>query len=302
MSTDYPGGFAGGLTVSGVPINIMKSGEVFFVDSESAISSDGNNGTFDRPFATLDYASTKCTDDAGDIIVCKAGHAESIASATACNLATRGVNVIGLGVGDNRPTFTSTTATAAKVSVDAANVSIKNIKFVCGIDEQVVMLDVNATTVLDGCEVEGSASAQPVTMIDIGGTTGSSSGTVVRGCTIKSVTAGASYGVYVTSVQDGVVIEDNVVLGNFTSSPIGAAVLIPTNILVRGNNVSNANAAGTCITLTSSTGTITNNTCYSPSVAYAATITGIGLSYSENYASSSLAVTAVVIQNGAAGL
>jgi hypothetical protein len=92
--------------------------------------SNGNKGDFNSPFSTLEYALSQCVADRGDIIFIKPGHAESIASATALNFDLAGVAIVGLGTGNNRPTFTYTTANTATIPVTAANMSIQNCLFI----------------------------------------------------------------------------------------------------------------------------------------------------------------------------
>lgn len=137
MNSNYPGGFANGLTVRGVPLLQTHPGKAFWVSNVTTGlmtglrgGSDGNKGTFDSPFSTLEYAFSQCASNRGDIIFIKPGHTESIASATALNFDVAGVAVVGLGTGTNRPTFTFTTANTATIPVTAANISIQNCLFV----------------------------------------------------------------------------------------------------------------------------------------------------------------------------
>lgn len=135
--TNYPQGFASGVSVRGVPLLQAQPGQVFFVGNSSILNpqqragSDSNRGTFLDPFATLNYAvNTATVDGRGDIIFILPNHAETISSATILTLQSNGVAIIGLGAGSARPTFTFTTATTANIPVMAANVSIQNCLFV----------------------------------------------------------------------------------------------------------------------------------------------------------------------------
>jgi hypothetical protein len=126
--SSFPNGFKNGLLVKNVRVPDTVAGSVFWVDSGSG-SDIGKAGTYNYPFATLDYAVGKCAANNGDIIYIKPGHSETISSATALLLDVAGITVIGLGVGSNKPTFTLDTATTATIPVSAANISISNIKF-----------------------------------------------------------------------------------------------------------------------------------------------------------------------------
>ncbi len=133
--TNYPHGFAEGVSIRGVPVLQAHPGRVFYVGNGTALlpdcvgGSDGNPGTYQKPLATLDYAIGLCTASRGDVIFVKPGHAETISSATALNLDVAGVAVVGLGTGALRPTFTLDTATDTTIPVSAANISLKNLVF-----------------------------------------------------------------------------------------------------------------------------------------------------------------------------
>ena len=126
-ASNYPNGFANGVTIRGMPLMQTHPGAVFWVDSTTG--SNGNAGTFARPFSTIDYAIGRCTASRGDIIMVKPGHTETVSAAGGIAADVAGVAVIGLGVGSNRPTVTLDTATTATVSVSAANFTFKNIIF-----------------------------------------------------------------------------------------------------------------------------------------------------------------------------
>jgi hypothetical protein len=137
MVSNYPNGFASGVTLRGVPIVQTHPGKAFWVYNGTTGlmagqrgGSNGNKGDFNSPFSTLEYALSQCVADRGDIIFIKPGHAESIASATALNFDLAGVAIVGLGVGTNRPTFTFTTANTATIPVTAGNMSIQNCLFI----------------------------------------------------------------------------------------------------------------------------------------------------------------------------
>ena len=89
--TNFPSGFAAGLSLRGIPLLQTQPGNVYWVSNGPAGSgapgpvnlrttpgSDGNQGTFQRPFATIAYALSKCQHANGDIIFVKPGHQESV--------------------------------------------------------------------------------------------------------------------------------------------------------------------------------------------------------------------------------
>lgn len=136
LMSQYPNGFGGGVSIRGVPLAQTHPGRAFWVSNNTvgllegqSGGSDGNKGTFDRPFATLNYAVTQCIANRGDVIFIKPGHAESVnvANPMAWNIA--GIAIVGLGSGSNRPTFTIDTANTNTITVSAANISVQNCIF-----------------------------------------------------------------------------------------------------------------------------------------------------------------------------
>lgn len=132
----YPGGFNNGISIRGVPIAQTHPGRAYWVSNNTTGllvgqrgGSDGNRGTFDSPFASLNYAITQCVANRGDVIFIKPGHAETVSSATALNFNIAGVAIVGLGLGTNRPKFTLDTANTATIPVSAANISVQNCQF-----------------------------------------------------------------------------------------------------------------------------------------------------------------------------
>jgi hypothetical protein len=167
--TNFPQGFAAGLSVRGMPLTQMQPGQVFFVGNSTVLNpnqragSDGNRGTFLDPFATLDFAvNTACTASRGDIVFVLPGHAETLANATTLTLATAGVAVIGLGAGNLRPTFTFTAA-AANIPLSAANVSIQNCLFIANFADVASAFTVTGTALasdfaMDACEFRDTSA------------------------------------------------------------------------------------------------------------------------------------------------
>lgn len=153
--SNYPNGFTNGVTIRGVPLQQAQPGEVFYVNNSSVLAkggvggSNGNPGTYTKPFSTLDYAIGRCTAGRGDVIMIMPGHAETISSATALNLDVAGVAIIGLGAGTSRPTFTLDTATTTTIPVSAANIAVKNCIFTANFADIVSVFTL--TTAKDFC-------------------------------------------------------------------------------------------------------------------------------------------------------
>lgn len=131
--SNFPNGVSSfGIPVLGSGQVPTTSGSYFFVDSVHG--SDGNEGTSEMPFATIDYAIGKCTASRGDVIVCKSGHAETLTTASAITIDVEGITIYSLGNGDDRATLTFGTNTTASVLITAADVSIFNVRGIGNVD------------------------------------------------------------------------------------------------------------------------------------------------------------------------
>jgi urease accessory protein UreF len=127
--SNYPNGFEHGLTIRNQPILSTHSGNIFWVGKtpEGQAGSNGYSGTFNWPFASIDFAIGKCIANHGDIIIVKAGHTETISAAGAITADIAGISIIGLGSGADRPALTFGTLTTASFVLSAASVTIENI-------------------------------------------------------------------------------------------------------------------------------------------------------------------------------
>jgi hypothetical protein len=158
--TNFPNGFTNGVTIAGVPIQQAHPGEVFFVNSTAVkrkgVSSGSDStgaGTYNRPFATIDYAIGRCTASRGDIIMVMPGHTETVAAASGIDLDVAGVAIFGMGTGSLRPTI-NFTATASTLTMAAANCSISNLLLTGGVDAVVSPIVVSAAdNVIENCEI-----------------------------------------------------------------------------------------------------------------------------------------------------
>jgi hypothetical protein len=156
-------------------VGALPVGNVFYVDSGATYASDSATGAADTaagkspddPFATLDFAIGQCTASNGDIIVVMPGHAETVSAAGGLDIDVAGITIVGVGNGSNKPTVTLGTATTADVDIDAANILIKNIRFVGAIDDLAVMIDANADDLtLEDCEFLTTATAECLNFIN----------------------------------------------------------------------------------------------------------------------------------------
>ena len=176
-NSNFPNGFASGVTIRGIPLQQLHPGEVFWVNNSSVLAygqditgSNGNEGSFRKPFSSITYALTQCKANRGDIIALGVGHNDSLAAggAGALTLNVAGVAIVGLGVGSLRAAITSTGATDTIV-ISAANMSFSNISFEAGAADVATGLDIGAVDGLsfDNCYFTEGAAAGSFNYVDV---------------------------------------------------------------------------------------------------------------------------------------
>lgn len=256
MSMDnYPGGFKDGILIRGLPLHVTNPGKVFWVSNSTAQlanqrnGSDGNDGTFNAPFATIDYAIGKCTANRGDVIMVKPGHAETISAASGITADVAGVAIVGLGSYDNRPTITFDTATTADIVVSAANVSFYNLLLKPNFADIVRLISSTAVgTSIVNCEVQDTAVDMNVLTPFKSTTTTNNAGDGMQviGCKWISPDAASVEFVEINANMDGFVLEDNFVVTAGTAAPLFlcAGTKVMTGLSVRRNYLQNANTSG----------------------------------------------------------
>lgn len=98
---------------------------VHYVRSTGAQSDDPPELT-GRIYTTLNAALGQCRSGIGDVVIVLPGHSENISSADQMSNLVAGTQILGLGRGNLRPTFTWTAATATFL-LDVANVTLDNL-------------------------------------------------------------------------------------------------------------------------------------------------------------------------------
>lgn len=198
-------------------------GNVYYVSSTLG-SSTGPGFAPANAYATIDQAVGACTANNGDVIIVLPGHADSVTAAGGLDIDVAGITIWGLGEGSLKPTVTLSTATTADVDVDAANIKIKGIKFVSGIDDLAVMLDVNEGGItFEDCEFVGPATTECINFVNLATT---KDDFIFRRCRwlqnadpANTDGAAATGGIYLVDTEN-VLIEDCVFDGYFETAPI----------------------------------------------------------------------------------
>ena len=148
--TSYFSNRAPGGAVSILSADVSTGGR-YWVDSVNG--ADTNSGMSpDTALATVDAAIGKCTANKGDIIYVTPTHAETVSTAVVLfDLDVAGVSIIGLGQGDQRPTFTFTHADATVV-IGASSCRLSNLRFISNVEDHATALAIEAAAV--GATVE----------------------------------------------------------------------------------------------------------------------------------------------------
>lgn len=218
--TNYNNGISsfGVPVIPGIPYPV--TGKVFFV--HSGTGSNGNKGTAPaRPFATLDYAIGQCTASKGDVILIMPGHSETITGAGGITADVAGIAILGLGRGNDRPTFLMDGATTVSFVVSAASVTVRNCVFKAGHADIVTCFAITgAHAWIDACEfVNNVVDENFLTEIKHTSTTDNAGdGLKVTGCRVNTIDASAVEFIEINADIDGLVVTDN-----FVSKDAGTA-------------------------------------------------------------------------------
>lgn len=172
-----------------------------------------------RFFATVDEAVGLCTANSGDTIIVLPGHTETVTSSS-LTLDVAGVNVICLGNGSNRPTFTYGAA-AATINVSAANVSWKGGLFVANFADVAAAFTVGAATYfrLDGGEFRDTSSILNfLSVVVTGSTNNEADGLTVVNCKQHGLATTQNAFVSILANEDHILIADNYVEQDATNN------------------------------------------------------------------------------------
>ncbi|MCD6162612.1 MAG: hypothetical protein J7K40_09400 [candidate division Zixibacteria bacterium] len=296
--SNYPKGFANGINLRGLPILNTYPGKVFWVGTGG---SNGNKGTFDRPFETIDYAIGRCTANRGDVILIKSNYYEEITTAADITVDIAGVTIIGMGRGSDMPMI-DYGAAAASVSIAADNVAMQNINFHANVPEVVVGVDIQDGVdyaALLGCKVDVETTATDEFFISIQ-TNDASNFALIEGCDIDNGLGAAVHAIKFTKDTDGTIIRGCTIQGDYSTANIGGITTLSTKLDIDGNLL--INGAATALNtepvielLTGSTGIVRNNYCVCDLATKLAAIAANSVLLFENYYNEDLTGTGGLI-------
>lgn len=304
--TQFPGGFGGGFSVRGLPLIQTQPGKVFWVSNASTLltgqkaGSDGNKGTYDAPFATIDYAKSQCTASRGDIVFVKPGHAETITTTAQLALDKAGVAIVGLGAGSLRPTLTFSTNATANIPITAANVSIQNVLFVANVLDVASVFTATGTATptdfaVENCEFRDGSSKNFISIITGNATANSMDGLRFCNNRISSLgTTAATTALKIASDTSRVTIQDNFgvwAVLNDTAAILAAGTAQIKSLDFGRNILSRPNTSSTGGSFVSGSGNAWTGHCYdnymfqvdASSGIWIATGHGTALGFSQNF-------------------
>lgn len=243
--SNYPSGFKNGVIVQQVPVAPVHR-KVYYVGNNPTLvkgengASNDNDGSFYRPWSTIDQAFTTCKK--GDVVYVRPGYTESIVNATGLVPDVAGISIIGMGTGESRPTITFATATTANIPISGADIRISNMIFKCNIASQAAMITTSADgIVIDNCSFrEGTATG--LNFITIGAGDGDSDRLIISNCDFYMPTAGnGDHAIEFLFDMTGVVIENCDIDGDFDEGAIAipAAGDAQVNLQIRNCNIKN---------------------------------------------------------------
>jgi hypothetical protein len=282
--------------------NRMVTGDVYFLGSNEGDSQDlpthGNEP--DKPFATLDYALSKMTDDHDDLLVVMANHSETITGAGGITIDKAGIQIVGMGRYDTRPTFLMDGGTGVTMLVTSANVEIQNIKFLAGHSNITLFATITAVGVrfINCCWRENTTNENWLIIASVGAANNDSDGFEFIGNDCYQFDTAASGCVVINKNMADVKICDNFIVGDFSATPY-APILVPSTeevvaFLCSGNIIANDHdgnsEVGISADMASNSGAIVRNLVGHQDAAGETPIlagTG-GLFVAENYCSGAL--------------
>ncbi len=216
-----PRGAALGLTPLEVELETIigrHRGNTFYVDSNASGDATGKN--WDDAVTTIEAAVNLCAAD--DRILVAPQHVETITAAAGLDVDVAGLTIVGIGNGDQRPQINYTTAGGADVDIDAAAITMQNLRFTGGVDVLTGPIDVNAADFLlvDCITQDVTGQATDWIVLDANADRCSIIRHTHRGATAAGTDA------WVTAVGcDDLVIESPVVDGDFA---VGCVELVGT--------------------------------------------------------------------------
>lgn len=255
-----------------------NGGRVFYCDS-GGVRDGTQDDIANLLYTSLNQAMSACRANRGDTICVLPGHTESVTATTPTFVA--GVRIVGVGNGDERPTFNWTVA-GSIWTVAVANVSIENC--ILNLSNTAATVTTKAISVsgarfsMKDCQVNmGASSTQHVT-IGIELVTGADRA-IFDGNDVLSSTDSAVVNVFkLTNAVDQLRITNNVISVGMstTAGSLVTMTTAPTNVIIKNNELTNSITSSTkaLVGVTAATGQVAYNDLYITAATGGATAIG----------------------------
>ncbi|KKL17163.1 hypothetical protein LCGC14_2488320, partial [marine sediment metagenome] len=277
----------------------QSNGKVLFVDGNSgnAGNTAAEGGSWDAPIANINYAISRCTSGANDVIYVAPGHTEAIQDTSATSVSgtttdefcvdKTSISIIGLGVGTLRPTITLSGATDATIEVRAANCTLSNLILVNNLADTVAMVQVNALAdglVIENCEFRDSGSSlECVLQINIAA---AADDITVRGCRFYNTAAndGNTAAIFSVGATARLRIQENLFRGDWQAPILDLNASASTDTELVGNlfNQLDAVVTGVIHLNATTTGVVKGNHLHCPQGGTQVPIIAAGALVSDN--------------------
>lgn len=235
------------------------SGTIYYLDDGG---SAGDGRSWGNAFTTLAVAEAAMA--AGDKLFVGANHNENITTGgDTLNLA--GITIEGMGEGDSRPLF-DFDAAADELTIDAAGITLKNLRFRPGATVVVACIrveDAGLGATIEDCTFEDGEGADEE-FIDVISVDTLAAGLTVRNCNAFNANATAGDSDTWLNLDEATIADATVigctVFGTFDEAPIWGGAAVPTNINIIGNTLTNSTTGQLAIEFAgAATGVIANN-------------------------------------------
>jgi len=299
----------GSNAVAALPYDrITPDSNVFFVDSSNSLALDSVNdrtgSRWDAPFATLNYAVSRCTASKGDVILIGPGHTETIEDTGSASGTTTdelvfdkiGISVIGIGNGTLKPTFSLETAVDAALVILAANTYIENIKVVSGLANVTAGITIGASadgTHIHNCEIRDGNAAALELVIGISVAANADDIKITNNVFSTVPSGGCASAITLAGGCDRMQVVGNVAYGTYSAGVMAAAVAASAEAVITDNIFVNEGALALGLHA-SGTGILARNY-LGGTTSIAAALTGETLMWCfENYVTGAAAASAII--------
>ena len=239
-TSSFNHGFEHGVSIRKIPLVFTNAAgaNTWWVDSVSG--SDNNSGTEKEPFATINYASSRCTANNGDVIMVAPGHVESVVEAGGLTLSVAGVKIIFLGDGSSQGTIQFGTAVTASMVISANNVKLYSPRFSAAIDALTGPISITG----ENCKIYNATYLDGTSIDTTDALIATASGLEIHGWRyIPGDEAGTQKqsNIQLNGV-DNAILEDIDIVGDFATGPIENVTDEVLNVRLENILIKNTNA------------------------------------------------------------